>query len=106
MNSSLNGTEAFLLSDNFSRLGCLDYYINYGVFSLSQIDEWIEQLENDEITVSTLFVQMDHLNKEHNKEKCKEVYDKASDLLSNWRELPALMQDSKRLRSRFQRYLD
>lgn len=106
LNSSLTGIEYLLLSDNYSRLGCLDYYINYGVFNLSQFDEWIEQLENDEITVSTLFIQMDHLNKEHNKEKCKEVYDKASDLLSNLRELPALMQDSKRLRSRFQRYLD
>ena len=106
LNSSLNGTEYLLLSDNYSRLGCLDYYINYGVFSLSQVERWKEQLGNSEITVSTLFVQMDRLNKEHNKEKCKEVYEKASDLLSYWRELPALMRDSKRLRSRFQRYLD
>ena len=106
LNSSLNGTEYLLLSDNYSRLGCLDYYINYGVFSLSQVAEWVEHLGNNEITVSTLFVQMDQLNKEHNKEKCKEVYEKASDLLSYWRELPALMRDSKRLRSRLQRYLD
>lgn len=106
LNSSLNGTEFLLLSDNFSRLGCLDYYINYGVFSLSQVEMWEEQLGNNEITVSTLFVQMDHLNKEHNKEKCKEVYEKAGDLLSYLRDLPALMSDSKRLRSRFQRYLD
>lgn len=106
LNSSLNGTEYLLLSDNFSRLGCLDYYINYGVFSLSQVAEWVEQLGNNEITVSTLFVQMDSLNKKHNKEKCKEVYEKASDLLSYWRELPALMRDSKRLTSRIQRYLD
>jgi hypothetical protein len=106
LNSSLNGTEYLLLSDNYSRLGCLDYYINYGVFNLSQVAEWVEHLENNEITVSTLFVQMDQLNKEHNKEKCKEVYEKASDLLSYWRELPALMRDSKRLRSRLQRYLD
>lgn len=106
LNSSLNGTEYLLLSDNYSRLGCLDYYINYGVFSLSQVERWEEQLGNSEITVSTLFVQMDRLNKEHNKEKCKEVYEKASDLLSYWRELPALMRDSKRLRSRLQRYLD
>lgn len=106
LNSSLNGTEYLLLSDNYSRLGCLDYYINYGVFSLSQVERWEEQLGSSEITVSTLFVQMDRLNKEHNKEKCKEVYEKASDLLSYWRELPALMRDSKRLRSRFQRYLD
>lgn len=105
-NSSLNGAEFLLLSDNFSRLGCLDYYINYGVFSLSQVERWEEQLGNNEITVSTLFVQIDHLNKEHNKEKCKEVYEKASDLLSYLRDLPALMSDSKRLRSRFQRYLD
>ena len=106
LNSSLNGTETLLLSDNFSRLGCLDYYINCGVFSLSQVEMWEEQLGDNEITVSTLFVQMDHLNKEHNKEKCKEVYEKASDLLSYLRDLPALMSDSKRLRSRFQRYLD
>lgn len=106
LNSSLNGTEFLLLSDNFSRLGCLDYYINYGVFSLSQVEMWEEQLGTNEITVSTLFIQMDHLNKEHNKEKCKEVYEKASDLLSYLRDLPALMSDSKRLRSRFQRYLD
>lgn len=106
LNSSLNGTEYLLLSDNYSRLGCLDYYINYGVFSLSQVERWEEQLGNNEMTVSTLFVQMDHLNKEHNKEKCKEVYEKANDLLSHLRELPALMMDSKRLRSRFQRYLD
>lgn len=106
LNSSLNGTEYLLLSDNYSRLGCLDYYINYGVFSLSQVAEWVEHLGNNEITVSTLFVQMDQLNKEHNKEKCKEVYEKASDLLSYWRELPPLMRDSKRLRSRLQRYLD
>ena len=106
LNSSLNGTEYLLLSDNYSRLGCLDYYINYGVFSLSQVAEWVEHLGNNEITVSTLFVQIDQLNKEHNKEKCKEVYEKASDLLSYWRELPTLMKDSKRLRSRLQRYLD
>lgn len=106
LNSSLNGTEYLLLSDDFSRLGCLDYYINYGVFSLSQVAEWVDQLGNNEITVSTLFVQMDQLNKEHNKEKCKEVYEKASDLLSYLRELPALMRDSKRLRSKFQHYLD
>ena len=106
LNSSLNGTEYLLLSDTYSRLGCLDYYINYGVFSLSQVERWEEQLGNSEITVSTLFVQMDRLNKEHNKEKCKEVYEKANDLLSHLRELPALMMDSKRLRSRFQRYLD
>ena len=106
LNSSLNGAEFLLLSDNFSRLGCLDYYINYGVFSLSQVERWEEQLGNNEMTVSTLFVQMDHLNKEHNKEKCKKVYEKANDLLSHLRELPALMMDSKRLRSRFQRYLD
>lgn len=106
LNSSLNGAESLLLSNNFSRLGCLDYYINYGVFSLSQVERWEEQLGNNEMTVSTLFVQMDHLNKEHNKEKCKEVYEKANDLLSHLRELPALMMDSKRLRSRFQRYLD
>lgn len=106
LNSSLNSTEFLLLSDNFSKLGCLDYYINYGAFSLSQVERWEEQLWNNELTVSMLFVQMDHLNKEHNKEKCKEVYERASDLLSYWRELPALMCDSKRLRSRFQRYLD
>lgn len=106
LNSSLSRTEYLLLFDNFSRLGCLDYYINYGVFSLSQVEMWEEQLGNNEITVSTLFVQMGHLNKEHNKEKCKEVYEKASDLLSRLRELPALMSDSKRLRSRFQRYSD
>lgn len=106
LNSSLNGTEYLLLSDNYSRLGCLDYYINYGVFSLSQVERWEEQLGKNEITVSTLFVQMDRLNKGYNKEECKEVYEKASDLLSCWRELPALMRDSKRLRSRFQRYLD
>lgn len=106
LNSSLNGAEFLLLSDNFSRLGCLDYYINYGVFSLSQVERWEEQLGDNEMTVSTLFVQMDHLNKEHNKEKCKKVYEKANDLLSHLRELPALMMDSKRLRSRFQRYLD
>lgn len=106
LNSSLNGTEYLLLSDNYSRLGCLDYYINYGVFSLSQVERWEEQLGENEITVSTLFVQMDRLNKGYNKEECKEVYEKASDLLSCWRELPALMRGSKRLRSRFQRYLD
>lgn len=106
LNSSLTGTEAFLLSDNFSRLGCLDYYINYGVFSLSQVAEWVDRLENNEITVSTLFVQMDSLNKKHNKEKCKEVYEKASDLLSYWRELPPIMSSSKRFRLREQRYLD
>ena len=106
LNSSLNGTEALLLSNNYSRLGCLDYYINYGVFSLSQVVEWEEQLVSNELTVSTLFVQMDQLNREHNKEKCKEVYEKASDLLSYWRELPALMRDSKLLTSRIQRYLD
>lgn len=106
LNSSLNGTEYLLLSDNFSRLGCLDYYINYGVFSLSQVEMWRNQLGNNEITVSTLFVQMDQLNKEHNNEKRKEVYEQASDLLSHLRELPALMRDSKRLRSRLQRYLD
>lgn len=106
LNSSLNGAEFLLLSDNFSRLGCLDYYINYGIFSLSQVERWEEQLGNNEITVSTLFVQMDHLNKEHNKEKCKEVYEKASDLLSYWRELPPLMSYSKRFTSRIQRYLD
>lgn len=106
LNSSLNGTEYLLLSDNFSRLGCLDYYINYGVFSLSQVVDWVEKLGNNEITVSSLFVQMDSLNKKHNKEKCKEVYEKASDLLSYWRELPALMRDSKLLTRRIQRYLD
>lgn len=106
LNSSLNGTETLLLSDNFSRLGCLDYYINYGVFNLSQVERWVEQLVSNELTVSALFIQMNQLNKDHNKEKCKEVYEKASDLLSYWRELPALMKDSKRLRSRFQRYLD
>ena len=106
LNSSLNGTEYLLLSDNYSRLGCLDYYINYGVFNLSQVAEWVEHLGNNEITVSTLFVQMDQLNKEHNKEKCKEVYEKASDLLSYWRELPPFMRSSKRLTSRIQRYLD
>ena len=106
LNSSLNGTEFLLLSDNYSRLGCLDCYINYGGVSLSQVVEWEKQIGDNEITVSSLFVQMDHLNKEHNKEQCKEVYEKASDLLSHWRELPALMRDSKRLRSRFQRYLD
>lgn len=106
LNSSLNSIEYLLLSDNFSRLGCLDYYINYGVFSFSQVAEWKEQLENDEITVSTLFIQMDSLNKKHNKEECKEVYEKASDLLSYWRELPALMRDSKLLTNRVQRYLD
>lgn len=106
LNSSLNGTEYLLLSDNFSRLGCLDYYLNYGVFSLSQVVDWVEQLGNNEITVSTLFVQMDSLNKKHNKEKCKEVYEKASDSLSYWRELPALMRDSKLLTRKIQRYLD
>ena len=106
LNSSLSRTEYLLLSDNYSRLGCLDYYINYGVFSLSQVAEWEEQLGNNEITVSTLFVQMDYLNKKHNKEKCKEVYEKASDLLSYWRELPPLMSYSKRFTSRIQRYLD
>lgn len=106
LNSSLSRTEYLLLSDNYSRLGCLDYYIHYGVFSLSQVERWEEQLGNNEITVSTLFVQMDYLNKKHNKEKCKEVYEKASDLLSYWRELPALMRGSKRLTSRIQRYLD
>ena len=106
LNSSLNRIEFSLLSDNFSRLGCLDYYINYGVFNLSQVTEWVEQLGNDEITVSTLFIQMNSLNKKHNKEECKEVYKKASDLLNYWRELPALMGNSKRLRCRFQRYLD
>lgn len=106
LNSSLNSTEFFLLSDNFSRLGCLDYYINYGVFSLSQVKGWEEQLVNNEITVSALFVQMDYLNKKHNKEKCKEVYKKAGDLLSYWKEMPVLMRSSKKLRSRFQRYLD
>lgn len=106
LNSSLTGTEALLLSDNFSRLGCLDYYINYGVFSLSQVERWEEQLGNNEITVSKLFVQMNCLNKKHNKEKCKEVYEKASDLLSYWRELPPLMSYSKRFTSRIQRYLD
>lgn len=106
LNSSLNGTEYLLLSDNYSRLGCLDYYINYGVFSLSQVERWGEQLGNNEITVSTLFVQMDYLNKKHNKEKCKDVYEKASDLLSYWRELPPLMSYSKRFTSRIQRYLD
>lgn len=106
LNGSLNRREYLLLSDNFSRLGCLDYYINYGVFSLSQVDKWVEQLVNDEITISMLFVQMDHLNKEHNKEKYKEVYEKASDLLSYWRELPPLMSYSKRFTSRIQRYLD
>ena len=106
LNSSLNGTEFLLLSNTFSRLGCLDNYINYGVFSLSQVERWEEQLGNNEITVSTLFVQMDYLNKKHNKEKCKEVYEKASDLLSYWRELPALKRDSKRRTSRIQRYLD
>ena len=106
LNGSLNRREYLLLSDNFSRLGCLDYYINYGVFSLSQVDEWLEQLGNDEITVSMLFVQMDSLNKKHNKEKCEEVYKKASDILSCWKELPALMRDSKLLKSKIQRYLD
>ena len=106
LNSSLNGTEYLLLSDNYSRLGCLDYYINYGVFSLSQVERWEDQLGNNEITVSTLFVQMDQLNKEHNKEKCKEVYEKASDSLSYWRELPPLMSYSKRFTRRLQRYLD
>ena len=106
LNISLNRTEYLSLSDNYSRLGCLDYYINYGVFSLSQVVEWEEQIGNNELTVSQLFVQMDCLNTEYNKEECKEVYKKASDLLSYWRELPALMRDSKRLRSRFQRYLD
>ena len=76
LNSSLNSRESHLLSDNYSRLGCLDYYINYGVFSLSQVDEWLEQLGNDEITVSMLFVQMDSLNKKHNKVECEEVYKK------------------------------
>lgn len=106
LNSSLNSRESYLLSDNFSRLGCLDYYINYGVFSLSQVDEWLEQLGSDEITVSTLFVQMDSLNKKHNKVECEEVYKKARGLLSCWRELPALMRDSKLLTSKIQRYLD
>lgn len=106
LNGSLNRREYLLLSDNFSRLGCLDYYINCGVFSLSQVDKWVEQLGSNELTVSTLFVQMNSLNKKHNKENCKEVYEKASDLLSYWRELPPLMRDSKRLRSRVQRYLD
>lgn len=106
LNSSLNSAEYLLLSDNYSRLGCLDYYINYGAFSLSQVERWEEQLGSNELTVSTLFVQMDSLNKKHNKENCKEVYEKASDLLSYWRELPPLMRDSKRLRSRVQRYLD
>lgn len=32
--------------------------------------------------------------------------EKASDLLSYWRELPALMRDSKLLTRRIQRYLD
>lgn len=106
LNSSLNSAEYLLLSDNYSRLGCLDYYINYGAFSLSQVERWEEQLGSNELTVSTLFVQVDSLNKKHNKENCKEVYEKASDLLSYWRELPPLMRDSKRLRSRVQRYLD
>lgn len=106
LNSSLDSRESCLLSANYSRLGCLDYYINYGVFSLSQVDEWLEQLGTDEITVSALFIQMDYLNKTHNKDKCKEVYEKASDLLSYWRELPALMRDSKLLTRRIQRYLD
>lgn len=106
LNSSLNSAEYLLLSDNYSRLGCLDYYINYGAFSLSQVERWEEQLGSNELTVSTLFIQMDSLNKKHNKENCKEVYEKASDLLSYWRELPPLMRDSKRLRSRVQRYLD
>lgn len=106
LNSSLSRTEFLLLSDNYSRLGCLDYYLNYGVFSLSQVAKWKEQLRNNEITVSTLFVQMDCLNTEYNKEECKEVYKKASDLLSYWKEMPALMISSKILRSRFQRYLD
>lgn len=106
LNSSLNSAEYLLLSDNYSRLGCLDYYINYGAFSLSQVERWEEQLGSNELTVSTLFVQMDSLNKKHNKENCKEVYEKASDLLSYWRELPPLMRDSKRFRLRVQRYLD
>ena len=106
LNSSLNGTEYLLLSDNYSRLGCLDYYINYGVFSLSQVERWEEQLGENEITVSTLFVQMDRLNKGYNKEECKEVYEKASDLLSCWRELPPIMSSSKRFRFQVQRYLD
>lgn len=106
LNSSLSRTEFLLLFDNYSRLGCLDYYLNYGVFSLSQVAKWKEQLRDNEITVSTLFVQMDCLNTEYNKEECKEVYKKASDLLSYWKEMPALMRSSKILRSRFQRYLD
>jgi hypothetical protein len=106
LNSSYSRTELLLLSDNYSRLGCLDYYINYGVFSLSQVTKWKEQLGNNELTVSILFVQMDCLNTEYNKGECKEVYEKASDLLSYWRDVPALMRNSKRLRSRFQRYLD
>ena len=106
LNSSLSRTEFLLLSDNYSRLGCLNYYLNYGVLTLSQVAKWEEQLRNNEITVSTLFVQMDCLNTEYNKEECKEVYKKASDLLSYWKEMPALMRSSKILRSRFQRYLD
>ena len=106
LNSSLSRTEFLLLSDNYSRLGCLNYYLNYGVFTLSQVAKWEEQLRDNEITVSTLFVQMDCLNTEYNKEECKEVYKKASDLLSNWKEMPALMRYPNILRSRFQRYLD
>ena len=49
---------------------------------------------------------MDSLNKKHNKVECEEVYKKARDLLSYWRELPALMRDSKLLKSKIQRYLD
>lgn len=106
LNSSLSCTEFPLLSANYTRLGCLDYYINYGVFNLSQVAKWGEQLRDNEITVSTLFVQMDCLNTEYNKEECKEVYKKASDLLSNWKEMLALMGYPNILRSRFQRYLD
>lgn len=76
LNSSLSRTEFPLLSANYTRLGCLDYYINYGVFNLSQVAKWGEQLRDNEITVSTLFVQMDCLNTEYNKEECKEVYKK------------------------------
>ena len=86
LTSSLSNTELLLQYDNYSRLGCLDCYLNHEVFSLSQVTKWEEQLRNNEITVSTLFVQMDYLNKEYNKEECKEVYKKASDLLSYWRD--------------------
>lgn len=92
--------------DTLELLGCLDYYLNYGVSTHSQIEQWINLLGNRVITVKMLFNEMDGLNREHNREQYKEVYEKANDYISCWKHTPIMLEKPKLLKRKLQRYLD